>query len=598
MDRKYIMIDSTYRDRLLYPNPSEFIIPMNSPVGSNVFNSKNPLVNGYPITNFCFLSDTGEFSGAVVGGNPRAIQVDPSIDDLTGIDLPNIATTIVQAMDMFINLLFRIDGDDNVYRIAGYDSVRHIIYLDTPVLNFVVGAGYTIQNPSTAQSIILQGYKLTYNGFPNNNDGYFIASSKAIYVWDLTLGEYRTGHLSNTSVVLDEPFSAGWRVSDQYMVSLTTNPVMMSKFTEIAPNVRCLLSGVWKHTITYAGAGYTGNMIVKLVSAAESRPDYAIASARVLYTGANGCISQLQLLYCGEGYATNAEYYLLPDGGVFDVGLARVRIIQTATGFVMNGHADALCGCYMVPILSTPQFQYIGSTNKVKLSPNQSVPFVPEKTMEHVSIVGGNTLNGATPIVDTLTYNGQTIILTQPFEGDAYLRFGANNLGDFASSSLFAVLPFYRDGCVSMDYRGSTVSSNQMVCYAMTVNTLILPNQILNLPFGSLTSSYPYVLLEITNETASSGHNKSVIYSNNPNTVSATFVCSISDVNSPLITKFINISSDRATQIIKFKPNDALRFRLSMPDGRPFETELKDYLPPLQPNPLIQLNCLIEIIRL
>lgn len=598
MDRKYIMIDSTYRDRLLYPNPSEFIIPMNSPVGSNVFNSRNPLINGYPIVNFCFLSNTGEFSGAVVGGNPRGVQVDPSIDDLTGIDVPNIGTTLSEAMDMFINLYFRIDGDDNMYRIVGYDSVRRIIYLDSPVLNFVIGAGYSIINPSTAQSIVLQGYKLTLNGFPTNNDGFFIATSRAVYVWDLTLHEFRVGRLSNFSIVLDEPFSAGWNVSDQYMVSLTVSPLMVGQFVEFAPNVRYLSSGVWKHVITYPGTSYATNMVVKLVSVAESRPAYAIATARVLYTGVNGGISQLELLYCGQGYMSNAEYYALPEGQAFDPSLARVQITQTAVGFMVEGQTTAMCGCYFMPILSTPQFKYVQSTNKLQLSPNLSVPFVPDRMLSHVSIVGGNTLNGATPIVELLTYGDNTIIMTQPFEADAYLRFNANNISDFDPSFLFFVLPFYRDGCVSMDYRGSTVSSNQMVCYAMTVNTLILPNQILNLPFGSLTSSYPYVLLEITNETASSGHNKSVIYSNNPNTVTATFVCSISDVNSPLITKFINISSDRATQIIKFKPNDNLRFRLSMPDGRTFETEIKDYVPPLPPNPLLQMNCLIEIIRL
>jgi hypothetical protein len=179
-----------------------------------------------------------------------------------------------------------------------------------------------------------------------------------------------------------------------------------------------------------------------------------------------------------------------------------------------------------------------------------------------------------------------------------YSRFECSNLSLFPEAFHYQIYRFKRDGCVALDYRGTTVSSNQMTCYALTVNTLILPNQILNLPFGSLTSSYPYVLLEITNETASSGHNKAIIYSNNPNTVNATFVCSISDVNSPVITKFININSDRSSQIIKFKPNDNLKFRISMPDGRTFETENKDYIPPLGPNPLLQINCLIEIVRL
>ena len=210
----------------------------------------------------------------------------------------------------------------------------------------------------------------------------------------------------------------------------------------------------------------------------------------------------------------------------------------------------------------------------------------------------GNSFNGVSPIVDVFSYQDKKIILTQSMDTSLYSRFQCTNIDLFPEAFHYQILPFKGDGCVSMDYRGTTVSSNQMVCYALTVNTLILPNQILNLPYGALTSSYPYVLLEITNETASSGHNKSVIYSNNPNTVCATFVCSISDVNSPIITKFININSDRATQIIKFKPNDNLKFRISMPDGRTFETEIKDYLPPLQPNPLLQLNCLIEIIRL
>lgn len=598
MDRKYLMIDSTYRDRLLYPNPSEFIIPMNCPVGSNVFNSKNPIVGGYPATNFCFLSNTGQFTGVIVGGNPRAIQVDPSIDTLVGIGVAGNGTTLEQAMDMFTNLILTVAGDANMYRITGYDAVRRIIYISSSLLNFAVGVNYTILNTSTSQSIVLQGYSLSVNGFPVNDDGFFIATSESVYVWDVTIGEFRVGKLTNYSITLDTPFSAAWNVSDEYMVSTINNPQETERFEQIEPGIHCLRSGLWRYSVIHSGTGYTNQMIVRIVTEPDARPEYAIALARVIFTDTTSGISRLELLYCGDQYMNTGEYFALPDGEAFRDGLARIQVIQTAVGFRVNNNSTTMVGSYFMPILLTPEFTYNNTTNSLGITPNHTIPYQPNRRLSHISMVDGNTLNGLTPIVDVLYYKNKKIIMTQSLRSEEYQRFNAVNIGLFSAYNLYFVLPYARDGCVSMDYRGTMVSSNQMVCYAMTVNTLILPNQLLNLPFGSLTSSYPYVLLEVTNETASSGHNKSIIYSNNPNTVSATFVCSISDVNSPLVTKFINISSDRATQIIKFKPNDNLKFRVSMPDGRSFETEMKDYVPPLAANPLLQINCLIEIIRL
>lgn len=596
MERKYLMIDSTYRDRLLYPNPAEFIVPINIPTGSNIFNSKNPIVSGYPITNFSFLSDTGMFQGLVVGGNPNAIQVDSSIDILTGINNPDVYTTLDMAMDMFINLLFRIDGDDNYYRITGYDSVRHIIYVDSSVIGFSIGSTYSIVNNSSSNSIVLQGYKLSVNGFPGNEDGFFLSSSRPVYVWDLTLNEIRTGELSNFTITLDQPFSPTWNVSDKYLISITNTPLEYGTFISVIPGVPCLRSGILRLSILDQGSQYINHDIVNIIAQYDSRPDYAIGKAKILFTN-NGSITKIELLYCGCDYIMNGIYYLLPEGESFRPNLATVQILSTATGFLVDNTLNTMCGTFFMPTLLTPEFHYNSFTDTIEISPNGSIPFIPNR-ITPLTMIETNTLNGLTPIIDVLYYNNQKIIMTQLLDNELYKRLYASNLNFFPESFTYHILPFRSDGCVSMDYRGTTVSMNQMVCYAMTVNTLILPNQILNLPFGSLTSSYPYVLLEITNETSSSGHNKSVIYSNNPNTVSATFVCSISDVNSPVITKFININSDRATQIIKFKPNDNLRFRISMPDGRTFETELKDYTPPLPPNPLLQINCLLEIIRL
>jgi len=608
MERKYLMIDSTYRDRLMYPSPAEFILPINTAIGNNVFNSKNPTATGYPIYNFCFLNATDSFTGVIVGGNPRAIQVLPGIvangiDNLTGIGVAGVDTTLDNAVDMFANLTFSVVvGDPNTYNITGYDPVRHIIYLDTPILAsaFVIGAQYTITNQSTSSAIVLQGYKLSINGFPVSNDGFFLSSSTDIYVWDLTLNEIRTGYLTNATINLTQAFSAGWSVDDKYIISIDTMPIEYGVYNSVVPTNPILKSGVNRFTIVDPGLGYQNQMDVEIVEQFDARPAYAIGIGKVIFTTTSGGVSRMDLLYCGDQYKMNTEYFLLPVGDVFRPGLAVVKVLTTAVGFVVDNPTTEsnLTGSYMIPLLLSPEFTYDLPTDTISISPTNSLPFRPNRIIKNISMIDANSLNGMTPIVQTLIYQNKKIIMTQPLVPELYNRLTASNIALFPEAYNYYVVPFNKDGCVSMDYRGTFVSSNQMVCYGITVNTLILPNQILNLPFGSLTSSYPYVLLEITNETASSGHNKGVIYSNNPNTVSATFVCSISDVNSPTITKFININSDRSSQIIKFKPNDNLKFSIKMPDGRTFETEIKDRLPPLDPNPLLQINCLIEIIRL
>lgn len=600
MDKKYIMIDSTYRDRLLYPSPAEFILPINASIGNTIFTSKNPTANGYPVYNFCFLSATGTFTDVIVGGNPRALQVSPTIDNLTGINVPNFSTTVNDAVDIFMNLSLQVAGDTNTYTIVGYDPVRHIIYLDTPILNFAVGLNYTIINPSTSSEIVLQGYKLTINGFPIGNDGFFFSPSTPIYVWDLTINEIRLGYLVNSTINLTEPFSAGWSVDDRYIISINTPPTEVGVFNSVDPANPVLKTGIHRFFIVDPGMGYQNQMVVKIVAQFDTRPVYAIGIGKIIFTNTQTGVSRLDILYCGDEYILNGEYFLQPVGEPFRPGLSVIKIQSTAVGFVINNPTtfSDMTGSYLIPLLLSPEFTYDQTTNNVSINPNRTLPYQPNRIINNISLLDANSLNGLTPIVQTLIYQNKKIIMTQPMTPILYNRLSALNIALFPEAFNYYVIPFNKDGCVSMDYRGTFVSSNQMVCYGLTVNTLILPNQILNLPFGSLTSSYPYVLLEITNETASSGHNKAVIYSNNPNTISATFVCSISDVNSPTITKFINISSDRSTQIIKFKPNDNLKFRVSMPDGRTFETETKDYLPPLAPNPLLQLNCLVEIVRL
>ena len=137
-----------------------------------------------------------------------------------------------------------------------------------------------------------------------------------------------------------------------------------------------------------------------------------------------------------------------------------------------------------------------------------------------------------------------------------------------------------------------------MSCYEITVLSLILPNVEIDALNSLLTSGFPYVLMEISNVTMPNSGNKNVIYSNNPAAVNSTFLCSISDVNDPIKSKFIKITSDGTIQTIKFSPADNLRFRLLLPSGEPFKLQQNDYLPPSIANPLLQIETLIEFKRM
>ncbi len=157
---------------------------------------------------------------------------------------------------------------------------------------------------------------------------------------------------------------------------------------------------------------------------------------------------------------------------------------------------------------------------------------------------------------------------------------------------------FFCDGVQPYIYTGSTVSQNQMVCYQVSLNSLLLPNVILESALGGFVAFYPYVYVEIQNVTAPSGRNRNIIYSNNPNSTMAIFKAAIDNTPTPVVSKFIRINGDGEVQTIKFKPNDNLKMRVYFGDGETFRTLLPDNAPPLPANPFLQISALFEIDRL
>jgi len=157
------------------------------------------------------------------------------------------------------------------------------------------------------------------------------------------------------------------------------------------------------------------------------------------------------------------------------------------------------------------------------------------------------------------------------------------------------ILWFSKDNFSPLNYNGSITSLNESVCYEITLISLTLPNS--PLITGSRVMFYPYVYVEFSNISSPSGASRDLIYSNNPITSRALFIAPITDSSQPMNKGFVKIDAGAMTQTVKFKPNDALRLSVFLPDGSLFQTVSQDYLTPYPPNNLVQIGAVFAIRR-
>lgn len=160
----------------------------------------------------------------------------------------------------------------------------------------------------------------------------------------------------------------------------------------------------------------------------------------------------------------------------------------------------------------------------------------------------------------------------------------------------YEILNFSFDNFNPMCYTGSTVSQNNLVCYEVSLISLTLPN--INLKSGNKIAFYPFIYVEFGNYNSASNKSKCIMYSNNPNSMNALFVCPNPDVSNPTTQPFVKFDGSAITQTVKFKPNDTLLFSVFLPNGELFEPILEDNKSPLPPNKLVQIEAIFSIKRL
>jgi hypothetical protein len=154
---------------------------------------------------------------------------------------------------------------------------------------------------------------------------------------------------------------------------------------------------------------------------------------------------------------------------------------------------------------------------------------------------------------------------------------------------------FNVDNYSPFTYNGSLASQNQSVSYDVTLNSIVLPNVILST--GGRIAYYPYVYVEIENVSTTTGANKNMIYSNNPNAYRAIFKVPITDLNHPSTTPFVKLTCGM-TQTMTFKPNADMMVTVRLPGGSVFRPQAHDTLYGQTPNTMLQLSMLFGLTRI
>ena len=234
-----------------------------------------------------------------------------------------------------------------------------------------------------------------------------------------------------------------------------------------------------------------------------------------------------------------------------------------------------------------------GSTASLWLLSNLTAPTA--SSSYYVGYTITNTTQMTTATIGLFNYGIQgtdTVYTTQstsnpfgtaPNPGDSYI---------ITSNAVVNIVSIQNNNAVSLDYIGSMVSVNQAICYTVELIELILPNS--PLEDGTQIAFYPYVYVELKNVSAPTSASSATLYSNNPPSGRALFVVTITDITQPSTSTFVKLSCSEKNKI-KFKPNDSLRFSVTLPDGTPVTPSRRDTSTPYAPDPTLQIHAMFGL---
>lgn len=644
--KRFIELYSGNRNRVQYPEPAQFEVPFSSTMQTNGKNAVDPVVNGGVY--YKFNVDSSDLFGAEGKFSPGSTASNPIIS-LT----PTYGETPSTIVDYYVGW-YIIDVDTNaadLQLITAYNPTTLTLTLAFPLSGDPTGHTYGLfQNPPEINGQIsipaidlnfnsIFNYELAYNGyylvFESKNSAYSNAQNSNIFsrqikyydninriaYFDPLPDDYVPGNLDIFTLrqqipderwCIDTPSFVNTVPGDEPIVGPLVGPVITLPPT--ASSIDNYYAG--KFVYYYSNSAYTYPEELPSIQSifyntATPMPGVFYPIYGSYYIKAyNGITKQLSVEYdvndtplptyiADIGYNSGSFQALNPEA------LVITQIDDNTYQAVLSGTESQAMN--IIPI--NPSLYTYGKTYKItwriKAQKFEGDPQSPPD----ITIIAANYLDkslayttlaidsdeyityelSVIPITDIqiLIYQGGGGGDTYTFEWDLFVM---------SETPIINICSFKCDNFAPLSYNGSMVSINEAVCYEVDLISLTLPNA--SLLTGSRISFYPYVYVEFANATSPNGASRELIYSNNPHSKKALFIAATPNQVAPLLSTFVTLSGGGMSQVVKFKPNDNLRFSVYLSDGTLFQTLETDFYSPYTPSRRVQIDALFSIRRI
>jgi hypothetical protein len=544
---RYLEFDSSYRNRKLYPNPSDFIVELSQSGQNNKNTALDPVCNASPI-----LSWNNSFQENTASNTVSNITVEGGGSSAPTILKITTTGTFRQIDNFYVGATLSYDTSagppviTTSRRITEYkfiNTTTAYVTLETALPDSLFGlTAFYIDNPTplatnTASSVIrfyIPGGSFIDN-FYNN---YYLGMINPV----LNTTEYRliTSYEGTTRLAtLESATTLDWNTvglnSDVNFVIRKEIPVCSGTFPDTGSVAITNDGRVMQLAIT---AGVNTNYVNNAIRLTTPSPVAPFSTLLAPY-GQERMITK---------YVSGSGVFIQANGTTFTLDISASPVDNYYTGSFIT----AIIG-------GVNQTRYITSYNGATRTGTISIAWV--------GIVGNEN------------WFIRTITIDRPFTVNPSL-----------SANTYEIETFTRDNCVPFSYSGSMVSLTEGVCYEVELLNLIMPNSTLKSGRGGRSAFYPYMYLELEQLSCSNSGSKGIIYSNNPNSFKMMYRVPMDDTPTPLISTFIKVDGDGMTHTIKFRPNDSFRVSIFHASGEPFQTVATDYYSPTEPNPMVQIS--------
>ncbi len=554
---RYIEVDSSYRNRLEWPNPAEFEMLISQTGRKDRNNAVDPVSTASIQKRWTSNAFNTTGPAAMVSGTVTVIDgpgFGASGDSRTVITLTATGVNTFQQIENYYNNAVAVvvpavaSGSARIikYKYLGQTGGADRVQITVTPAFSVLATGDTIEINDPTD---LSDTSLPLIFTPYGNEGENSYTDNIVYneTYSITTGipqyRYVNGYDAQTHIVT---------VNTSGTTTNSSGPVTNWTVTD----VYCIredppLVGVLNNNISSL------NVCSLPTTFSNAADNYKNSWIRVLNGAAAG---DLRLITRYETYTDTAS------GGstttvIFPFGASNQN------GYYVGSYIEMLTGAAAGNIRQVISYTVTGT------SPN----FLRTVTVDAAftaAVVSG----------DSFTF--RSAYVSEPFSAAV------------SSGNTIEILPFSFDNMSPFVYSGSQVSQQEMVCYEIQLLNISLPNKTLASGSGSRIAFYPYIYIELTNVSGSNAGMKNTIYSNNPNSTRMVFRATVDDIQNPLLSAFVKVDGDGMVQTLKFKPNDNLKFSVHLSNGELYQTVEPEWYGPLPAKPETQISAIFSIKRL